>query len=168
MGVVDSLKAGGWKPTANEDGEFKPLKGTYACAIITLRPEVDEKNGNAKYYQLELKPAEVLEGDEFGEKFTFRKRVYYDGEKAAKNVGDLLDDLFTAGVELDTTSDEAMEASFEKAIGQTAYVRAWGWKPTKDMKGNDIPEADQKARQMWVIQQASVAKKKRSSTSHGF
>lgn len=168
MGIVDSLKASGWKPTANEDGEFKPLKGTYACSIMTLRPEKDEKNGNAKFYQLELKPVEVLEGDEFGEKFTFRKRVYVDGEKATKNLQDLLDDLFTAGIELDTASDEAMEASFEKAIGHTAYVRAWGWTPDKDIKGNVVPEADRKSRQMWVVQKAGVAEKKRSTNSHGF
>jgi hypothetical protein len=168
MGVIDALKAGGWKPTPNEDGDFRPLKGTYLCNIVTLRPEQDEKNGNAKFYQFELKPQEVLEGDEFGEKMTFRRRVYVDGPKAEKNLGNLLDDLFTAGIELDTASDEAMEASFERAIGQTAYVRAWGWTPDKDVQGNAIPEADRKSFQQWVIQKSNVAEKKRQAGSHAF
>lgn len=166
MGVVDALRAAGYKPTANEDGQFKPLKGTYAAHYAVLRPETDDKG--AKFYQIELKPDEVIDGDEFSEKFTFRKRVYLDGPKATENVKAMLDDLFTCGVELDLSSDEAMEADFEKAIGVTAYVRAWGWTPEKDAKGNALPESERRSIQQFVIQQKSAADKKRSATSHKF
>jgi len=152
MGVVDSLKKDGWKPELNMDGEFKPLVGTYKAEIIALRPEIDTKNGNAKYYQLEVKPLEMIYGDTFGDKFTFRKRYYIDGEKGAANLQKMLNDLFTCGIELDTQSDEHMEADFEKAIGKTAFVRSWGWK--KD---------DGNTAQMFVIQQEKVALKKKKS-----
>ena len=162
MNITDSLKADGWKPSASTDGEFKPLAGTYACEIMVLRPEVDKKNGDAKYYQLEVKPKELIAGDEFGEKFTFRKRFYVDGEKAAENLKEMLNLLFTAGIELDTTSDEVMEADFGSAIDKPIYVRSWGWTPTP--KDGQEP----RALQMWVAQKAGVAEKKRSTASHAF
>ena len=168
MGLTDNLRAKGFKPEANVDGEFKPLKGTYACEITVLRPEVDEKNNGAKYYQVEYKPKAVLEGDPFGDKFSFRKRVYVDGDKAEDNLQAMLDDLFTCGIELDMSSDDAMEASFTLAIGKTAYIRAWGWTPDKDRTGNAIPESDRKAFQQFVVQKQAVAEKRRNSTALPF
>ncbi len=149
MGIVDSLVGAGWKPEENSDGEFKPLVGTYEVEVVTLRPEIDQKNSNAKYYQFELKPLSVLDGDAFGEKFSFRKRYYVDGDKAQENLKKLLNDLFTLGVTLDTTSDEAMEASFVKAIGVKGYVRSWGWTPE-----------GKSAVQMFVVQKPKVAQRK--------
>lgn len=161
MSVLKALAEIGFKPTANEDGLFKALKGTYEANIITLRKEVDEKNGNANYYLLELKPITVIEGDTFGDRFTFKRRCYIDGEKAQENLKRLLNDLFTCGVELNTTSEEAMEADFGKAIGVKAYVRAWGW-TRKDKDGNDLTS------QMFVIQQEKVALKKKKGEAVPF
>lgn len=153
--LTDQLKALGFKPEANTDGEFKPLVGTYAATIQTLRSEIDTKNDNAKFYQLEIKPNEVIEGETFGEKFLFKRRYYVDGDKAAENLKKLINDMFTAGVELDTSSDAALEASFEKAIGAACYVRSWGWTP----KDKTSPT------QMFVIQKAAVAEKKRATST---
>lgn len=158
MGLVDQLKSAGFKPEANTDGEFKPLKGTYKASVVALRPEKDTKNKDAKFYLLELKPQEALEGDAFGDKMTFRKRYYMDGDKAADNLKDMLNALFTAGIELDTASDEALEASFEKAINKTVYLRAWGWKPD----GKDSTY------QMFSIIKEKVAEKKKSTAALPF
>jgi|GEM_PF-5193586 len=158
MSLIENLKAAGFKPEANTDGEFKPLKGTYKCQITTLRPEIDQKNNNAKYYQLELKPIEVLEGDPFGDKFAFKKRYYVDGDKAAENLKSLLNALFTAGIELDMSSDAALETDFVKAINQVAYVRSWGW----------LPEGKESPVQMFNILKEKVAEKKRSKDSLAF
>ena len=178
MGVVDSLKANGWKPTASDDGEFKPLVGTYGTSITVLRPEFDKKNNDAKYYQLETKPNELISGDEFGEKFAFRQRFYVDGEKASDSLKKMLNILFTAGVELDTSSDEAMEADFINAIGKPLYVRAWGWEQQLDSSGKMVSAkaasenpslvASTKSVQMWVAQKQTVAEKKRTASSHNF
>lgn len=157
MGLVDNLKAQGFKLEANEDGMFKPLVGTYECVIVALRPEIDTKNGNAKFYQMELKPSIVLEGDAVGDKFSFKKRYYVDGDKAEANLKKLLKDLFTCGLELDMSSDSAFEADFEKAIGVKAYVRAWAWTP----EGKD-------PMQSFVIQQPKVAEKKKKSEALPF
>lgn len=158
MSLTGNLKAAGFKLQANTDGEFVPLKGTYECLIEVLRPEIDKKNNNAKFYQLELRPVTVLEGDPFGEKFTFRKRYYVDGDKAAKNFEKLVNDLFTAGLEFDMSSDEAFEAEFTKAIGQKMFVRSWGWTPD----GKDTA-----VQQMSVLKE-KVAEKKRGAGSLNF
>lgn len=157
MGLTDNLKASGFKITPNEDGLFKPLVGTYEGTITVLRPDMDLKNGNAKYYQLEITPSAVIDGDEYGPKFTFKKRYYVEGEKADANFQKLVKDLFTCGLELDMSSDSAFEADFEKAIGVKAYVRAWAWTP----EGKD-------PQQSFVIQQAKVADKKRKETALPF
>ena len=163
MGIVDSLNKDGWKPTASTDGEFKPLTGTYKTDITVLRPEIDEKNGGAKYYQLELKPSELIVGDEYGEKFSFRKRYYVDGDKAADNLKALLNVLMTAGVTLDTSSDEALEADFGKAIGKPLFVRSWGWLPDATAE-----RPDPRPVQMWLAQKEAIAIKKKSADSHAF
>jgi len=158
MGIVDALKASGFKPEASTDGEYKPLKGTYKAQIVALRPEIDRKNNNAKYYQFNLKPIEVIEGDGFGERTEFRKRYYVDGDKAAENLKELLNALFTAGIELDTSSDEAMEADFGKAINQVAFIRTWGW----------TPEGKENAVQMFTFVKEKVAEKRRKTESLPF
>jgi len=158
MSLVEKLKAAGFKPAANTDGEFVPLKGTYECNIVVLRPDIDKNNGNAKFYQLELKPIAAIEGDPFGEKFTFRKRYYVDGDKAEKNFEKLVNDLFTSGLEFDMTSDSAFEADFAKAIGAKMYVRSWGW----------TPEGKDSAVQQLSVIKAKVAEKKRTAGSLTF
>lgn len=149
MGIVDALKQAGYKPTASSDGEWKPLVGRYKAGCVTLRPEHDDQG--AKYYQVEFKVSEVLDGDHAGHgKYPeFKRRYYLDGEKGAKNLQNMLDLFFTCGVEFDMSSDEALEADFTKAIGVQAYIRAWEWK--KD---------DGTVAQSWVVQKESVAQKK--------
>lgn len=163
MSIAEKMKARGYKPEASTDGEFKPLVGTYLTELITMRKEVDEKNGNVEYYQVEYKPKEQLEGDMFGEKFTFRKRVYLpDGSgteeqnaNAEAKLEKLINDMFTiSGEDPDLSSDESLDAYLKSHVGKEAYVRSWGWKQDS---GKEL--------QMFVVQKASVAEKRRSSES---
>lgn len=158
MGLIDNLVSAGFKPEASTDGEFKPLKGTYKTEVTVLRSEIDSKNSNAKYYQLSLKPSEVLDGDSFTDKFVFNKRFYVDGDKAAENLKKMLNLLFTAGIELDMTSDAKLEESFGNAIGKTIYIRSWGWLPD----GKDQPQ------QMFSAVKEKVAGKKKGKDSLPF
>lgn len=153
MGLIDNLVQAGFKPEASTDGEFKPLKGTYKTEVSVLRSEIDTKNNNAKFYQLNLKPSETLDGDGFTDKFEFKKRFYVDGDKAAENLKKMLNLLFTAGIELDMTSDAAMEESFINAIGKTVYIRSWGW----------LPEGKDQAQQMFSAIKEKVAGKTKKS-----
>lgn len=157
MGLTDNLKASGFKLEPNTDGIFKPLVGTYKGVITVLRPDVDKNNGNAKYYQLEIKPDTVIAGDSFGDSFSFKRRYYVDGDKAQTNFEKLVKDLFTCGLELDMSSDEAFEADFTKAIGVTAFVRAWAWTP----EGKE-------PQQSFVVQQEKVAMKKKTAENLPF
>lgn len=157
MGIVDTLKQAGYKPTASSDGEWKPLVGRYKAECVTLRPESDD--AGAKYYQLEFKVSETLDGDHAGGgKYPeFKRRYYLDGDKGAKNLQNMLDLFFTCGVEFDMSSDAALEADFGKAIGVTAFIRAWAWE--KD---------DGKTAQSWVVQKQAVAEKKGKSAKVPF
>ena len=157
MSLTENLKASGFKPSENTDGQFKPLVGTYECSIITLRPEIDTKNDSARFYQMELKPSIAIEGDAFGDKFTFKKRYYVDGDKGQKNFEKLVNDLFTCGVELDMASDSAFDGDLVKAIGAKAYVRGWSWTP----EGKE-------PQQSFVIQKSSVAEKKKGKATLPF
>jgi len=141
----------------SHDYQSNPFDTKFDVVKATTLQMSDFANGNNKYYQLELKPLSVLDGDAFSDRFSFKKRYYVDGDKAEKNFEKLVNDLFTCGVELNMTSDEAFEGDFGKAIGVKAYVRAWAWTP----EGKE-------AQQSFVIQKAKVAQKKKSASSLPF
>lgn len=160
MGLVDTLKAEGWTPTPNQDGTFEVLKGHYRTSCQVLRKEPATETKEARIV-CQLYVEEVLEGTHVDTTVPLEKRrrffSYYNLD--ADGLKKLLNDTFTAGVTLDTTSDEALEASFANAIGQPVYVRAWGWTPDKDRQGNLIPESERQARQQFVIKSQTAALK---------
>lgn len=159
MGVMDYLK--GFTPEINTDESgFDVLEGTYLTNINRLSPEAGkDKQGNRDSakdcYSIEYQVEQVIKGNgNPGRKLW--KRYYKDNEKDMKN---LLNDLFTAGITLDTSSDEAgFEASFERAIGKKVYLRGWGWTPTKRQDGTAIPADEQKARQQFVVKSEKEVK----------
>ena len=160
MDITSALRDSGFKPEASTDREWKPLKGRYATNWVTLRPETDDKG--QKYYQAEWKVTETLDGATPNpSKYPEFKRRYYmvDGERssAQDNLKALLNATFTAGVELDTSSDEALETSFANVIGVRCYIRAWGW------QGDDGV-----TRQSFVLQKEVVAQKKKKGPAVPF
>lgn len=160
MSVLDILNQDGFKPTKSTDGMWEPYVGTYKIEIGVLRPNVRAEwgtNVDCKHYDLEAGIVEVLEGTPKREsKYAAFRKSYCVGspnvEKAAKAMENLLNDMFTVGIELNRESEEALEADFEKVIGAQGYVRAWSWE----------------GRQMCAFQRAETAEKKRSSSSPSF
>jgi len=160
MGLVDSLRDQGFKPTLSMDGLWEPYVGTYRVKWEVCRLETDEKNGNVRYIQSEWNILETLEGSPKREsKYSdFRKRYYIEGENGEKHLSQFLNDAFTFGVDVDISSDETLVNAFPKIVGKEGYIRAWGWTPT----GKDQPQ------QSIVIQQQKVAEKKRGRETVGF
>ena len=158
MGLTDALRAAGFKPEASTDGEWTPYKGTYKAKCEALRLEKDDE-GN-EYIQEELRIVETLAGDASrSSKFAdFRSRYYLTGEKAEANVKKLINNYFTWGVEFDTSSDDALKASLEQAIGAEGYVRAWGWKP----------QDSDTERQSYVFNKEKVALKRKDKSASPF
>lgn len=152
MSATDFLK--GFTPSINEDGSgFDILEGVYRTKVNYLRPEKN-KDGVEDRYREELETVEVVKGNgNPGRKFW--KTYYKDNEKSMR---ELVNDMFTAGITLDTSSDAAFEASFEGAIGKSVYVRGWGWTPTKRQDGSLIPKEEQQARQSFVVKSEKEVK----------
>ncbi len=151
MGVLDSLKAGGYKPKASQDGIWEPYTGVYKLSWDVCRKEVDEKNGNVSYIQAEWSIVECLGGMEkrTSKYADFRKRYYIEGEKAEKNMQAFLDDAFTFGVDLSNETDETLPNRFGELTGKQGYGRAWAW----------TPEGEDNARQMFTLTQEKSALK---------
>lgn len=174
MSIADRLKEAGFKPEVSTEGEWQPYNGTYRCTIKALRVERDEKNA-CDFVQAEYDIEETLEGDpKRDSKYpAFRKRYYMDFENPTdahlENVKKLSNAVFTAtGLELDYTDKQSFIASAAACIGLDIYIRAWGWKPEKDVKGNAIAEENQKTIQQFSVVKKEVAEKKRSSNSVAF
>ena len=130
--------AWGFKPEKNEDrGGFEPFKGTYIARIDKLERKTgtSEKSGKAyDFYSITAQVASKVKGDEVGKRLLFGS--YNTDMKGAKKLGD---DLFTAGIEVNTASEEAFEGSFANAIDKLITVSTWkakkmtkvgdSWKP---------------------------------------
>lgn len=150
MGFEDVLK--GYTPVENEDDSgFKPFKGTYKATISRLALEVHAEYGER--YELELLIAEVLDGDEAGGRKLWRR--YAKDDEGAKK---LLNDLFTAGIQVPKASLEEFNNGLGVALDKEITLRAWSHTFDKDMKGNPISEDEQVPKQFFKIVSAKKAK----------
>jgi len=139
MSIRDLL--GDFKPTTNAEDSFDPLKGKYEVVIDKL--EVGKnKDGVFDRYKMTLKVTKTISGDKGDNRLFFKTYMKDNAEK----VKDLICDLFTMGVNLNTAvdTDEDFEAQFSFAVGAKGHVSAYHFKPEKDMQGNVIPEGDRK------------------------
>lgn len=151
-----------YKPQeVKDEGDFKPLKGSYICRISKLTHNIGvstRDNSPYDFYALNMQVTETVEGDK-GENRYLNKRYQNTNEKLKS----LMNDLFTAGIEFDSGSREAFDLSLTNAIDKQVRVRAWSWTPEKDIHGNIIPEEERTA-----IQQLKIVKdfkKTKASTS---
>lgn len=170
MGLVDTLVQSGFQPEVNQDSQFEVLAGQYRCSWMVLRPEAEDtaKNRPARW-AAQFVIEEALEGthvniDLAPEK---RRRFFKSYTKDADGAKKLLNDLFTVGVELDTSSDEAFEASFDRAIGKPVFIRSWGWTPEQTRDGQAIPVAQRRTMQQLVIKREQDVKIKQGAAAAG-
>ena len=119
MGFLD-----GWEPKpGTDDSEFKPLKGAYVCRIdgLTRKVGVSERTGDDyDFYTLKLQVTDTIEGDRGTNRYL--DKVYNSDDNGRRA---LANDLFTAGIEFDKTSEDAFDASLVTTKDKTMNVRAW-------------------------------------------
>lgn len=154
--ILKTLRDAGFKPKANEDVDFPPVKGEYRVDVKSLKPWVSKDSGEMEAYMLELRVTETLSGDKAdGRTFTRFYRMgglmFKDGVKVPVQATDkaeafknLCNDLYTldGGPTLDTSSTEAFEVGFSGLIGAIGYVRSWHFASKED--------PDRKIQQ-WII-----------------
>jgi len=158
MGLTEALREAGYKPEANQDEDFPALKGEYRATVVALRPEVNRDTQEKDRYHLQLRITETLYGDR-GEGRLLMRNYRIAGtnfdkspvtdEQKLKALQGLLNDAFTMGVTLNTSSDEALEASFAQVIDKECFVRAWHFSP----------EGEDRKIQQFVIKQQKDLKK---------
>lgn len=113
MPLSDYLK--GYEPNLNvDDSGFEPIKYKGEAVINVLREEVT-KFGERVNMELE-----IPDGDFKGRRLW--KRYDPNNEEQAKR---LVDDLFTAGLPYDFSTEDAQQATFGSAIGKVVHVRAY-------------------------------------------
>lgn len=153
MSIKDMIA--GYEGKTNADDSFDPLKGKYECTVESLEVGTNQE-GVEDRYKMTLKVTKTISGDK-GDNRLFFKTYWKEDEKKVKQ---LIDDLFTMGVQLDTNveTDADFEAQFTRANGVTAYVNAYHFKPEKKMDGTLIPEDERKPLQIAKIYKPSDKK----------
>lgn len=137
--IIKSLNAEGFKPEENEDtSEFKPITGKYVCRIDSAGrvTGTSKTTGNPyDFRSVNIQVAEIIEGDKATNRFLkLRYNCDTDGTKR------LLNDLFTAGIEVKASSDIELDEFLKSLKDNTLNVRCWVWTPDKDRDGNPIAE----------------------------
>ena len=113
MPLGDYLK--GYEPNLNvDDSGFEPIKYKGTVVINVLRKE------NGKYGERVNWEMEVTDGEFKGRRFW--KRYATDKEDQVKR---LVDDLFTADLPYDLSTEDAELATFGASIGKVIYVRGY-------------------------------------------
>ena len=160
MGLVDALKAAGFKAEKSVEGEFQPLEGIYKVQFVKTEEVVSQKD-NSKQLRAEFKVAEALSGKDSTSKFNeFKKYLALEGNDAAdkkKGVAWLINALFTSGYEVSGGTDEEMMASIQGALGTELYFKAWGWKPED---GDKTYQQFSVLKESIATKQAEAARKK--------
>jgi hypothetical protein len=144
-----------------DDGDFKPLKGSYICRVAKLTHNIGVStttNEPYDFYAMNLQVTEVVSGDKGVNRY-LNKRYQNTNEGIKK----LMNDLFTAGIEFDKGSREAFDLSLTNAIDKQIRVRAWSWSPEKTRTGETIPEDERTAIQQMKIVKDFSGKKVKSS-----
>ena len=147
--IMKSLVDEGYKPEVVEDGGFDAVTGKYICRIDKAGRMTGISAKTEKGYDfrtVSLQVAKILDGDKATNRFL--KLTYNPDAEGTKR---LLNDLFTAGIEITATSDAELDEFLPTLVDKTMNIRAWVWTPDKDRDGNPIAEESRVARQMLKV-----------------
>ena len=135
MGIADALKD--YVPEKSTVGEKPTLKGVYKVSLFDVAYMEDKGYGESIYAQFKVTDDGVIAGDKTYSKFPEFKGYFNCSADKVNNKNNglkkLLDGLFSVGVDVDKSSDEALLASLQSLKGTTMYINAWkGKKQKKD------------------------------------
>lgn len=154
-----SVMEWGFKPETNvEVGGFAPIVGSYVARIdkLTRKQGTSEKSGkDYDFYSINVQVVKTLKGDK-GEK-RFLSNIYNPDDEGVKK---LANDLFTAGIDIDTSSEESFESSFEAAMDKLITIKAWKGKSWTKQGDEFVEKKDENGgsiyKQKWSIPSIQV------------
>jgi len=131
--VFDGLS--GYTPELidDSDNEITALNGNYIVDIVSLvrRTGIGKNSGKPyDFYSMKLRVNETVSGVEGAGRYLDKMYSLLDSEWATgeENLKKLANDLFTANINIDTSSPDTFDESCAKAEGCNAKVRAYGRK----------------------------------------
>lgn len=158
--ILKGLIDAGFTPVEVEDkSDFASITGKYICRIDSAGRQSgkSERTGNDYDFRtVSLQVAEIIDGDKATNRFL---KLNYNID--ADGVKKLMNDLFTAGIEMGVKSDAELDEAMTALTDKTMNIRAWVWTPDKNKDGSAIPVEDRKTLQMLkVVKDFSKSKKK--------
>lgn len=166
MGIADALK--GFVPQKSTEGERPTLKGVYKASLFDVAYMPDKGYGESIYAQ--FKVMETISGDVSNAKFPEFKGYFNCAPDKINNkvngLGKLINGLFSVGVEVDMTSDEALMRDLTSAKGTVMFINAWkGKKQKKDEAGNwaEDPEGGSVQKFVFMTEKNALGKKSAKS-----
>lgn len=166
MGIADALKD--YVPEKSTVGEKPTLKGVYKVSLFDVAYMEDKGYGESIYAQ--FKVVETINGDVSNAKFPEFKGYFNCAPDKVNNKNNglkkLLDGLFSVGVDVDRSSDEALMASLQNAKGTTMYINAWrGKKQKKQEDGSWVADEDGGNVQKFAFMTQKLAEGKASKSN---
>ena len=158
--ILKGLIDAGFTPVEVEDkSDFQPITGKYICRIDSAGRQTgkSERTGNDYDFRtISLQVAEIVDGDKATNRFL---KLNYNPD--VDGVKKLLNDLFTAGINLGVSSDKELDEALPMLTDKTMNIRAWVWTPDKTRDGQPIAAEDRKAiQQIRIVKDFSKSKKK--------
>lgn len=150
MGISDVLKQAGYTPEKSTAGDKPVLKGIYKAMFVDFKNEPDGKFGPQIMAKFQI--TEKLSGMDSRSTFPQFTGYYKTDEKNASSkrggIAKLLNGFFSVGVNVDTSSDEALIESLTSLKGSAeVYISAYKKSPRKrNEQGEwvDNPDGDVK------------------------
>lgn len=157
--ILKSLIDAGFTPEVQEDDmDFKPITGKYICRIDSagrVSGKSEKTGDDYDFRSVSLQVAEIVDGDKATNRFL---KLNYNCD--ADGVKKLLNDLFTAGIDMAVKFDVELDEALPMLTDKTMNIRAWVWTPEKDRSGNLIPEEKRQSRQQLKVVKDFKGKKK--------
>jgi len=162
--IMKSLREEGFAPEETTENEFEPITGKYVCRIDSvshLQGKAKSTGSDYDFRAMNLQVVEVIEGDKATNRFI---KISYSSD--TKGIKKLLNDLFTAGINVTAGSDAELDEFLMSLKDKTLNVRCWVWSPENDRNGNPIPSEARKSYQQTRVVKDAKAKKSESSTAN--
>lgn len=162
--ILADLITQGYRPEENKEMGFEPVNGKYVCRIDSIGrvSGTSQRTGQPyDFYSCKAQVVEVVDGDKATNRFL---QISYNND--GDGVKKMLNDLFTAGIEVGVKTQDELDAALAGLTDRTMNIRAWVWTPEKDREGNPIAEEDRIPRQqVRVVKTFGKAKPDKVETS---
>ncbi len=173
MGISDILKQGGFKQEKSTVGDKPILKGVYKAMFV--EGKLNELNQYGQSYTAKFKVTEKLSGmdsfSQFPEFVGFFAVDEANALSAKKGIKKLLNGFFSVGINIDSSTDEALYSSLDAQKG-SAIVYITGYKKSpkkKDESGNWVanPDADDKQDFAFMTEKNAVKEASKQTKAAG-